>query len=361
MIQRHLILEDGTIFPGLGFGAPATTFGEIIFHTAMTGYQEIITDPIYDGQMIVFATPVVGASGIHAEAYESVKPTISGMIVHDLAEVSVNRQRRMNLDRFLKQHNIPGLYQVDTRQIIRHLRETGPQKASIVDFADEHAIDQLVATVLTNKQVQSTATPKPYANPGRGRHIVVIDFGLKHGILRMLGDYDANVSVLPYTTSVAEVLTLDPDGIILSTGPGDPRTLPDSVLTLIRVLQSKVPMLGIGLGHELFALANDAELMPLPSEHHGMNHPIQEIITRQIFYAMQGQGYAVDASSINRKKLFVTYRDLVDGAVQGLRHREFPAFSVQFFPDAAPGPLEATTVFADFFETVEDYVEHYNQ
>ena len=348
-MQRHLILEDGTIFPGLGFGAPATTFGEIIFHTAMTGYQEIITDPIYDGQMIVFATPVVGASGIHAEAYESVKPTISGMIVHDLAEVSVNRQRRMNLDRFLKQHNIPGLYQVDTRQLIRHLRETGPQKASIVDFADEHAIDQLVATVLTNKQVQSTATPKPYANPGRGRHIVVIDFGLKHGILRMLGDYDANVSVLPYTTSVAEVLTLDPDGIILSTGPGDPRTLPDSVLTLIR------------LGHELFALANDAELMPLPSEHHGMNHPIQEIITRQIFYAMQGQGYAVDASSINRKKLFVTYRDLVDGAVQGLRHREFPAFSVQFFPDAAPGPLEATTVFADFFETVEDYVEHYNQ
>ena len=361
MMQRHLILEDGTVFQGLGFGAPATTFGEIIFHTAMTGYQEIITDPIYDGQMIVFAMPVVGASGIHAEAYESAKPTIRGMVVHDLAEVSVNRQRRMNLDRFLKQHNIPGLYQVDTRQLIRHLRETGPQKATIVDFADEHAVDQLVATVLTNKQVQNTATPKPYANPGRGRHIVVIDFGLKHGILRMLGDYDANVSVLPYTTSVEEVLTLDPDGIILSTGPGDPRTLPESVLTLIRVLQTKAPLLGIGLGHELFALANGAELKPLPSEHHGMNHPIQEIISRQIFYAMQGQGYAVDDQTIDRKKLFVTYRDLVDGAVQGLRHREFPAFSVQFFPDAAPGPLEATAVFADFFETVEDYVEHYNQ
>lgn len=360
-MKRHLILEDGTVFQGLGFGAPATTFGEIIFHTAMTGYQEIITDPIYDGQMIVFAMPVVGAAGIHAEAYESVKPTIRGMVVHDLAEVSVNRQRRMNLDRFLKQNNIPGLYQVDTRQLIRHLRETGPQKATIVDYADEHAVDQLVATVLTNKQVQNTATPKPYANPGRGRHIVVIDFGLKHGILRMLGDFDANVSVLPYTTTVEEVLTLDPDGIVLSTGPGDPRTLPESVLTLIRVLQTKVPMLGIGLGHELFAMANDAELKPLQSEHHGMNHPIQEIISQQIFYAMQGQGYAVDEATINRKKMIVTYRDLVDGAVQGLRHREFPAFSVQFFPDAAPGPLEATAVFADFFETVEDYVEHFNQ
>ena len=137
--------------------------------------------------------------------------------------------------------------------------------------------------------------------------------------------------------------------------------LSERVLTLIRVLQTKVPMLGIGLGHELFAMANDAELKPLQSEHHGMNHPIQEIISQQIFYAMQGQGYAVDEATINRKKMIVTYRDLVDGAVQGLRHREFPAFSVQFFPDAAPGPLEATAVFADFFETVEDYVEHFNQ
>ncbi|MBU7455546.1 carbamoyl phosphate synthase small subunit [Leuconostoc fallax] len=357
-MQRHLILEDGTVFAGESFGAPATTFGEIVFHTAMTGYQEIITDPVYDNQIIVFATPIVGAAGIHAGAYESMKPTIRGMIVHDLAEVSVNRQRRMNLDRFLKQHNIPGLYHVDTRKLIRHLRETGSQKASIVDFADDHAKDQLVATVLTNKQVANTATVKPYANPGRGRHIVVIDFGLKHGILRMLDDYDANVSVMPYTTTVEEVLTLDPDGIVLSTGPGDPRVLPDSVLTLIRVLQTKAPMLGIGLGHELFALANDAELLPLSSEHHGMNHPIEEIVSRQMMYAMQGQGYAVDPESIDRNKLFVTHRDLVDGAIQGLRHRDYPAFSVQFFPDGAPGPLDATTIFADFFDTVEDYVEH---
>ncbi|CAK8054061.1 carbamoyl phosphate synthase small subunit [Eupransor demetentiae] len=360
-MRRHLILEDGSVFEGEGFGAPATTFGEIIFDTAMTGYQEIITNPIYEGQMIVFAMPVVGADGIHAEAYESVKPNIRGMIVHDLAEVSTNRQRRMNLDRFLKQHNIPGLAQVDTRALIRHLRESGPQKATIVDYVDDHAVDQLVATVLTNKQVQNTATPKPYANPGRGHHIVVIDFGLKHGILRSLGDYDANVSVLPYTATVDEVLTLDPDGIILSTGPGNPNDLPESVLTLIRVLQSKAPMLGLGLGHELFALANGATLSTLPAEYHGMNHPIQEIISQEIFYAMQGRGYVVDEDSLDYKKLFVTHRDLVDNSIQGLRHRDYPAFSVQFFPDGGPGPLEASVIFADFFETVEDYVEQNNE
>ncbi|WEV54003.1 carbamoyl phosphate synthase small subunit [Leuconostocaceae bacterium ESL0723] len=359
-MQRHLILEDGSVFTGEGFGAPATTFGEIIFDTAMTGYQETITNPIYDGQMIAFGMPVAGANGIHAEANESMQPTIRGMIVHDLAEVSTNRQRRMNLDRFLKQYNIPGLYQVDTRQLIRHLRESGPQRASIVDYADDHAFDQLIATVLTNKQVKNTATPKAYANPGRGRHIVVIDFGLKHGILRMLDDHEANVSVLPYTTSINEILTLDPDGIILSTGPGNPNSLPESVLTLIRVLQTKAPMLGVGLGHELFALANGAALTALPAEYHGMNHPIQEIITQQIFYAMQGRGYVVDDQTINHKKMFVTYRDLVDNSIQGLRHRDYPAFSVQFFADGAPGPTEANVVYSDFFETVEDYVEQHS-
>lgn len=359
-MQRHLILEDGSTFVGEGFGAPATTFGEIVFQTAMTGYQESITNPIYDGQMIVFAMPVVGADGIHAEAYESVKPTIRGMVVHDLAEISTNRQRRMSLDRFLKQNNIPGLCQVDTRQLIRHLRESGPQKATIVDYVDDHARDQLAATVLTKQQVQNTATPKAYANPGRGYHIVVIDFGLKHGILRMLGDYDSNVSVLPYTTSVEEVLTLDPDGIVLSSGPGDPNSLPESVFTLIRVLQTKAPMLGIGLGHELFAMANGATLNPLVAEYHGMNHPIQEIISQEIFYAMQGRGYVVDDQTVDRKKMFVTHRDLVDQSIQGLRHRDYPAFSVQFFPDGAPGPIEPNVIFADFFETVADYVEQYN-
>lgn len=359
-MERHLILEDGTVFSGEGFGAPATTFGEIIFDTATSGYQETITNPIYDGQMIVFAMPVVGADGIHAEAYESINPKIRGMIVHDLAEVSTNRQRRMNLDRFLKHYNIPGLYQVDTRKLIRHLRETGSQKATIVDVVDDHARDQLQATVLTNKQVQNTATNKAYSNPGRGFHIIVIDFGLKNGILRVLGDYDANVTVLPYTTSVDEVLTLDPDGVILSTGPGNPEDLPESVLTLIRVIQTKVPMLGIGLGHELFALANNSALTVLPAEYHGMNHPIQEIISQEILYARQGRGYVVDPELLDNKRLFVTHRDLVDQSIQGLRHRDFPAFSVQFFPDGAPGPLEAKRVFSDFFETVVDYVQKNN-
>jgi carbamoyl-phosphate synthase small subunit len=185
-----------------------------------------------------------------------------------------------------------------------------------------------------------------------------LDFGLKHGILRSLDDFHANVTVLPYTTTVDEVLTLDPDGIVISTGPGDPHVLNEQVITLIKVLQTKVPMLAIGLGHELFALANDAALVQLPSEHHGYSHPIQEVVSQRVFYAMQGQGYTVDRATIDREKLFVTHIDLIDDSVQGLRHRDYPAFSVQFFPDAAPGPIEATAIFAEFFETVDDYHHH---
>lgn len=355
-MKRALILADGEVYEGEAFGAPATKFGEIIFHTAMNGYQEIITNPIYTGQILVFTTPIIGAAGIHANRNESIKPTINGVIARSIAEVSINRQRRMNLDRFLQQYDIPGLFDIDTRKLARHLRETGPQKAAIFDYADEHAVSQLAATVLNNQQVANVSTPKAYANPGRGKHIVVIDFGLKHGILRKLSDYGVNVSILPYSASIDEVLTLDPDGIILSTGPGDPKVMPESVLTLIRVMQQKVPLYAIGLGHELFALANGAKINKMDSEHHGMNHPIEEIITGNKIFAMQGSGYTIDVDSIDKKKLLVTHIDLVDNSIQGLRHREFPAFSVQFFPDASPGPKEATNSFDDFMETVDQYI-----
>lgn len=353
MSKRYLILSDGSIFEGEGFGAKATTFGHIVFNTAMTGYQEIITNQIYHNQIIVFSAPTIGAGGINHDAYESIMPTAKGVIVRDVAEVSTNRQKRMNLNEYLDYHNIPGIAGIDTRALIRHLRQTGPQKASIVDYPDEHAFDQLNATVLTNQQVAAVATPRAYPNPGTGSTVVVIDFGLKHGILRQLSQRDADVTVLPYRTDAEAVLSLDPDGVIFSTGPGDPRDLPASVFELMRQLQTRVPVLCIGLGHEIFALANGAELIQLPFEHHGTNHPVKEVITNGVFYVPQGAGYAVEPNSIDYQKLIVTHLDLIDDSVQGLRHRDYPAFSVAFFPDSAPGPLEGTTVIDEFFDMME--------
>jgi carbamoyl-phosphate synthase small subunit len=352
MTKRYLILQDGTIYEGEAFGAPATTFGEIVFHTAMSGYQEVLTNPIYHNQFVMFTTPTIGAAGINHRADESIVPTVKGVIAREIADVSTNRLQPMNLNSYLQRHDIPGISRIDTRALARHLRDTGTQKASIVDVPDEHAFDQLRAMVLTTQQVAQVSTPKPYANPGRGANVVVLDFGLKNGTLRMLSDFDANVTVLPYNASIEDVANLDPDGIVLSSGPGDPMRLPAELIELVQTFQKQVPLLGIGLGHEVFALANGAKLTPLKVEHHGMNHPIREQITNRIIFATQGQGYDVDASSLTDRPLLVTHLDLTDGSIQGLRHRDYPAFSVQYFPDTAPGPFEATQAFEEFMEMV---------
>ncbi|MFC6274975.1 carbamoyl phosphate synthase small subunit [Levilactobacillus tangyuanensis] len=353
MAKRYLILEDGSAYAGEGFGAGATTSGEVITNLSLLGYQEIITNQIYHNQILIFSQPAIGNVGINHDSYESILPTAKGMVVRDVTNISTNRLSRLSLDEFLQQHNIPGISGIDTRHLIRKLRHMdGPVKGSIVDVADAHAFDQLNATVLTNRQVDQVATPKPYPNPDTGKNVVVIDFGLKHGILRQLSERRCNVTVLPWTASAQDVLNLDPDGVLLSTGPGSPLDLGEGVLEMIRTIQAEIPLFAIGLGHELFALANGASLRPLPVEYHGSSHPIRRIITNDIIYAAQGQGYAVDDKTIDRDRLITTYVDLINGTVQGLRHRDYPAFSVQFFTDGAPGPHESRDLFDEFMEAM---------
>lgn len=351
MAARYLILEDGSIFAGEGFGAPAVTFGEVVFNTSMTGYQEIITNPIYDNQLIVFTQPNVGNVSIHRNIYESIVPAVKGIVVRDLAAFDLNRQK--SLSHYLEQMNIPGVTNVDTRALVHKLRAANqPIRGSIVPVPDDHAFDQLHATVLANQQVAQVATPKPYPNPDVGKTIVVIDFGLKNGVLRELSRRHCNVTVLPYTSTADEIMRLDPDGVVFSSGPGDPYSLKKSVLTMIQEVEKDVPVMGIGLGHELFAMANGATVERMPVEHHGMNHPIKEIITDQIVYASESEGYVVRRDSVDRQQMFVTYVDLLDNSVQGLHHRKYPAFSVQFFPDGAPGPDETDSLFDEFMEMV---------
>lgn len=353
MADRYLILEDGSVFPGTGFGAPTATFGEMVFTTVMTGYQEVITNQVYHNQIVVFTSPDIGNYGIDRNIYESIVPTIKGVVVRNVANVSTNKQRRLTLDRYLNSMNIPGIANVDTRALTHRLRDAGKiLKGSIVPVPDEHAFDQLQATVLTNQQVAQVSTPKPFPNPDVGLSVVVVDFGLKNGILRELSRRKCNVTVLPYNATAEEILRLDPDGVVLSSGPGNPASLRASVLEMIREVEAKVPLFGIGLGHELFAIANGCSLKPIVPDHSGMNHPIKEVITGHIVYATQNQGYILTHDAVDRSQLYVTYVDLLDGSVQGLRHRDYAAFSVQFFPDGAPGPDETNGLFDEFMDAM---------
>ncbi|GEP18721.1 carbamoyl phosphate synthase small subunit [Pediococcus argentinicus] len=352
MAERYLILEDGSVFKGTAFGSRATTFGEVVFNTSMTGYQQIITNQIYHNQIIVFSQPTIGGAGIERASYESVDPTCKGVIVRDVANVSINRRRRLSLDEYLKSQNIPGITGIDTRALIRKLRQTGTIKGSIIDPVNdlEHAFDQLKAIVLTNQQVNQVSTPKPFPNPGSGKNVVVVDLGLKYGILRQLNKRNCNVTVLPYSATADEIFNLDPDGVIISTGPGNPNDLPESLIAMVQEVERKIPLFAIGLGHEVFAVANGCEVTELAAEHHGNNHPILSVITDEIMYASQGQGYSVKRGTVDRNELMVTHYDMVDGSIQGLRHRDYPAFSVQFFPDSYPGPYEVTELFDEFSE-----------
>lgn len=353
-MNRLLLLEDGTIFKGKSFGAPQEVTGEVVFTTGMTGYQETITDQSYNGQMIAFTFPLVGNYGINRDDFESIEPTCKGVIVKEPARVASNWRNQMTLDEFLKKRNIPGISGIDTRKLTRLLRDKGTIKGMITNDTEdlEHAFDQLRATVLPTNQVAQVSTTKAYPSPGNGRNIVVIDFGLKHSILRELSNRDCHLTVLPYDTDSQAILDLKPDGVMLTNGPGDPKDVP-TALEMIRGIQGKVPIFGICLGHQLIALANGADTFKLKFGHRGFNHPVKEIATGRIDFTSQNHGYAVNDQTIAGTDLIVTHTELNDGTVEGIKHRYHPVFSVQFHPDAAPGPHDAVHLFDQFMELID--------
>ncbi|MFV0559541.1 MAG: carbamoyl phosphate synthase small subunit [Enterococcus sp.] len=358
-MKRLLILEDGTVFEGKAFGAQTTVFGEIVFTTSMTGYQETITDQSFNGQIITFTYPLVGNYGINRDDYESITPTCKGVIVKEHARVASNWRKQMTLDEFLQHKGIPGISGIDTRALTRRIREVGTMRASIVDAGDsfEHSYDQLKATVLPTNQVEQVSTTKPYPSPGTGRNVAVIDFGLKHSILRELSKRECNLTVLPYNTKAETILDLQPDGVMLTNGPGDPKDVPEAI-EMIRQIQGKIPIFGICLGHQLFALANGADTYKMKFGHRGLNHPVREIATGRIDFTSQNHGYAVSKESIDPNRLMITHEEVNDETIEGVRHRLYPAFSVQFHPDAAPGPHDALHLFDEFMEMMDAWKEH---
>jgi carbamoyl-phosphate synthase small subunit len=353
-MKRQLILEDGTIFIGQAFGSDANTMGEVVFNTGMTGYQEILSDPSYCGQIVTLTYPLIGNYGINRDDFESITPAVKGFIVKETAEFPSNWRSELSLDKYFKIKKIPGISGIDTRKLTRIIRQYGTLKGSICSMEEdvEEVLKLLRTTELPNNQVSQVSTKNSYPSPGRGKRVVLVDFGMKHGILRELNGRSCDVIVVPYNTTAEEILQLSPDGIMLSNGPGDPKDVPEAI-EMIKGILGKVPFFGICLGHQLFALACGADTVKMKFGHRGSNHPVKDLATGKIAITSQNHGYTVEENSIEGTSLEITHIALNDGTIEGLRHKDYPAFTVQYHPEASPGPEDANALFDQFLQMIE--------
>lgn len=353
-MKKRLILEDGSVFIGEGFGSDRHSIGEVVFTTAMTGYQETLSDPSYCGQIVMLTYPMVGNYGINRDDFESINPAIQGFVVKEVADYPSNWRSQMSLHEFFRMKDIPGIAGIDTRKLTRIIRKYGTLKGTICGMEEkaEDIIEKLRATKMRSDQVKQVSTKTPYPSPGRGKRVVLVDFGMKHGILRELNKRDCDVIVVPYNTSASEILNLNPDGVMLSNGPGDPKDVVEGI-EMIKGILGKVPIFGICLGHQLFALACGANTEKMKFGHRGANHPVKDLATGKVALTSQNHGYTVDVHSIPNTRLEVTHIALNDGTVEGLKHKDYPAFTVQYHPEASPGPEDANYLFEQFLQMIE--------
>lgn len=358
MKNRFLVLENGSVYEGAAFGSEGASFGEVVFNTGMTGYQEVLSDPSYCGQIVAMTYPLIGNYGINRDDFESIEPAVKGLIIRELAEEPSNFRNEQTLNELFKQKGIPGITEVDTRRLTREIRNYGTIKGYFTEAGAELDLGSVVAelskTVLPNDQVAEVSAKRPYASPGRGKRVVLIDYGMKLGILRELNKRDCDVVVVPYVTTFQEVMSLNPDGIMLSNGPGDPKDIPEAIELLKGVL-GKVPVFGICLGHQLIALSCGGDTYKLKFGHRGGNHPVKSLVTGKTFLTSQNHGYAVDPESLRGTGLEVTEVALNDGTVEGLRHTQYPAFSAQYHPEASPGPEDSNFLFDEFIDMMEQH------
>jgi carbamoyl-phosphate synthase small subunit len=366
VLPALMVLADGTTYPGWSFGALGTTIGEVVFNTGMTGYQEVLTDPSYSGQIVVFTYPELGNTGINPGDEESEKPSVRGAIARNICYRPSNWRSTSSLPSYLQHHNVPGIYGIDTRALTRKLRSSGAMNGAIsTEILDPAELLNLVRSTPDMSGlnlVDRVTTPTVYewsepsdpmwefktpstAPAGEKFTVVALDFGVKRNILRRLASYGCKVIVVPADTSAAEILKYEPDGIFLSNGPGDPATVTNGIETTKELLGTHKPIFGICMGHQILGLSLGAETFKLKFGHRGLNQPAG--LTRTVEITSQNHGFALTAESLSAD-IEITHLNLNDRTIAGLQHKTLPCFSVQYHPEASPGPHDADYLFAKF-------------
>ena len=372
-MQAILALEDGRIFRGKGFGAPGECRGEVVFNTSITGYQEIFTDPSYAGQIVVLTNPEIGNYGTNSSDDESARPYIEGLIVREFSRVTSNWRSQQAAQGYLDKHRIPVLADIDTRALVRHLRDHGVMRGviSTAESDTEKLLQKArsfprmdgtdLARVVSTKEKYSwdkppedmTAEMAALLAEKQPHRVVAYDYGIKHNILRMLTGECCRVTAVPAEMSADDVLALKPDGVFLSNGPGDPEPCQYAVDN-IRRLMGRVPIFGICLGHQLTGLALGGRTYKLKFGHHGGNHPVKQMQSGKVEITAHNHNFAVDPDSLKLSEVELTHVDLNDGTLEGLRHRSLPLFTVQYHPEASPGPHDSHYLFKDFVALMEE-------
>lgn len=360
-MEGLLYLEDGSIYKGKGFGKSGISSGELVFNTSMTGYQEILTDPSYAGQIVTMTYPLIGNYGTNDKEKESSKVHARGFIVKNPSSKPSNYMSEISIDEMLKEMGVVGIYDVDTRSITRKIRSLGAQKCVIANEYISASEVKLILEAEKNKldnYTKEVSTEKYIHIKGNGAKVVVVDFGVKSNIINNLKERNCDITIVPYNVTFEEIRNINPQGVLLSNGPGDPKSVVEGI-NLAKKLIGKIPVFGICLGHQILSLALGGDTYKMKFGHRGGNHGVYDIERDKAYITSQNHGYAVSDKGLEKLGVIITHKNLNDGSVEGIRHRYYPVFSVQFHPEGAPGPIDTAYLFDKFVEISEgDGVEY---